>query len=36
MGWDWKGTEFGVEREAGIMEAVDVMMMMANWGRIRF
>ena len=36
MGWDWKGREFGVEGEAGIMEIVDVMMMMANWGRIRF
>lgn len=35
MGWEWKGREFGVEGEAGVMEIVDVMMM-ANWGRIRF
>ena len=36
MRWEWKGREFGVEGEAGVMEIVDVKMMMANWGRISF
>ena len=36
MGWEWRGREFGVEGEGGVMEIVDVKMMMANWERISF